>query len=337
MDNKKDNKIDFVIIWVDGNDPEWQKEKNKYDKSNDKGDSTIVRYRSWDNLQYWFRGVEKFAPWVNKIHFVTWGHLPEWLDTTNPKLNIVNHKDYIPEEYLPTFNANTIELNLHRIEGLAEQFVFFNDDMFVTNYVEPTDFFKNGIPRDIFALNCIYFGKKSAGFFNGNDVELININFDKKECMKKNWRKWFHPVNGWKSLVRTCALGFIWPWFPGFYYNHLPSNFLKSTYEEIWEKEGETLDLTCRDKFRTKSNCNQWLIKFWQLASGNFIPRSMKIGRCFHIKDRTFPAALDAIEHGTYKLICVNDTIYTTNFEKQKQEVIDAFQKWLPEKSSFEK
>ena len=86
---------------------------------------------------------------------MTWGHLPEWLDTTNPKLHIVNHKDYIPEEFLPTFNANTIELNLHRIEGLADQFVYFNDDMFVTNYVKPAEFFKNGIPRDVFALNCI--------------------------------------------------------------------------------------------------------------------------------------------------------------------------------------
>lgn len=330
-------KIDFVIIWVDGNDPEWQKEKRMYDKSNDKGDNTDVRFRSWDNLQYWFRGVEKFAPWVNKIHFVTWGHLPEWLDTTNPKLHIVNHKDYIPEEFLPTFNANTIELNLHRIEGLADQFVYFNDDMFVTNYVKPAEFFKNGIPRDVFALNCIYFGKKSAGFFNGNDVELINIHFDKKECMRKNFCKWFSPVNGWKSIVRTTTLAFIWKWFPGFYYNHLPSNFLKSTFEEVWGLEEETLRATCMDKFRTKSNCNQWLMKFWQLASGNFIPRSMKIGKCFHIKDRTFPSALEAIRTGKYKLICLNDTIYTSDFEKQKAQAIEAFEQLLPEKSSFEK
>ncbi len=329
-------KIDFVMIWVDGNDPEWQKEKNKYDKSNDKGDSTVVRYRSWDNLQYWFRGVEKFAPWVNKIHFVTWGHLPPWLDTSNPKLHIVNHKDYIPKEYLPTFNANTIELNLHRIEGLAEKFVYFNDDMFVTNYVKPEDFFKKGLPRDVFALNCIYFGKKSAGFFNGNDMELINIHFKKKEAMKKNFWKWFSPVNGWKSIVRTLALS-IWPWFPGMYYNHLPSNFLKSIFEEVWRLEGDVLDATCRDKFRTKSNCNQWLIKFWQLASGRFVPKNPKYGKCFHIKDRTFPAALNAISHGTYQMICVNDTIYTTDFERQKLEVQKAFQTWLPEKSSFEK
>ena len=331
------NKIDFVMIWVDGNDPEWQKEKNFYDKSNEKGDSTIVRYRSWDNLQYWFRGVEKFAPWVNKIHFVTWGHLPEWLDTTNPKLHIVNHKDYIPEDYLPTFNANTIELNLHRIEGLADQFVYFNDDMFVTAPVQPEDFFKNGIPREVFALNAIYFGGTSAGFFNGNDLEIINDHFDKRIQMKKHWKKWFSPVNGWKSLVRTSCLSCFLPWFPGFYYQHLPSNFLKSTFETVWGEEGKKLDATCREKFRSKTNCNQWVMKFWQMADGNFIPYSMKNGKCFHIKDRTFGSALEAIRKGSYKLICVNDTVNTSNFELQKQQVIEAFETLLPEKSSFEK
>ena len=71
--------IDFIMIWVDGNDPEWQKEKRKY-QPGDAADDREIRYRDWDNLQYWFRAVEKFAPWVNRIHFVTCGHLPKWLN-----------------------------------------------------------------------------------------------------------------------------------------------------------------------------------------------------------------------------------------------------------------
>ncbi len=329
-------KIDFVMIWVDGNDPEWQKEKNLYDKSNKTGDSTIVRYRSWDNLQYWFRAVEKFAPWVNKIHFVTWGHLPPWLDTTNPKLNVVNHKDYIPAEYLPTFNANTIELNLHRIKGLADQFVYFNDDMFITAPVEPTDFFVDGKPRDTYGLDCIFFGKTSAGHFNGNDIEIINAHFDRREAMKKNRGKWFTPKNGVKRVIKTTALT-LWPWFPGMYYDHLPSRFLKSTCETLWELEGEIMDATCRDKFRTKNNVNQWVYKYWQLASGIAVPMGTSEGRCFHIKDSLFDELLRSIETGRYKEICINDTVNTTNFELQKQQVIDAFEKLLPEKSGFEK
>ena len=65
------DKIDFVIAWVDGNDPAWRAEKDKYDLRPSKG-SAEVRFRDWNNLRYWFRGVEKFAPWVRKVHFVTW-------------------------------------------------------------------------------------------------------------------------------------------------------------------------------------------------------------------------------------------------------------------------
>ena len=153
-DNSSDNeRIDFVIPWVDGSDPEWLKERNAVSSDIGKSvsseggcgsdslkngdsieDNSGARYYSWDNLQYWFRGVEKFAPWVNKIHFVTWGHIPPWMNTDAPKLHIVNHKDYIPEQFLPTFNSNTIELNFHRIEGLSEKFVYFNDDTFISPF-----------------------------------------------------------------------------------------------------------------------------------------------------------------------------------------------------------
>ena len=99
--------IDFVLIWVDGNDPKWKKEYMKYAPTA-QGDKGEIRFRDWENLRYWFRGVEKFAPWVNKIHFVTCGHIPNWLNLNAPKLNFVKHSDYIPASYLPTFNSHTI-------------------------------------------------------------------------------------------------------------------------------------------------------------------------------------------------------------------------------------
>ena len=69
------DKIDFVLPWVDGSDSAWIKQRNEYlgIKNDQTQDS---RFRDWENLQYWFRGVEKFAPWVNHIYFVTWGHIP---------------------------------------------------------------------------------------------------------------------------------------------------------------------------------------------------------------------------------------------------------------------
>ena len=146
MNNEK---IDFVILWVDGNDKAWLEEKNKY--LNIKGDSGKNRFRDWDNLQYIFRGIEKHADWVNKIFFITWGHLPKWLNTDNPKLRIVKHEEFIPKEYLPTFNSNVIELNLHRIKDLSEKFVLFNDDLFILKDLKKEDFFKSNLPNDIYS------------------------------------------------------------------------------------------------------------------------------------------------------------------------------------------
>ena len=106
------------------------------------------RYRDWDNLQYWFRCVEKYCPWVRKIHIVTCGHFPEFLVKEHPKLNFVTHDQIIDAACLPTFSSHVIEINLHKIESLAEHFVYFNDDMFITQPLLPEFFFREGLPCD---------------------------------------------------------------------------------------------------------------------------------------------------------------------------------------------
>lgn len=331
-------KIDFVIAWVDGNDPLWQAEKAKYDTCANMRDSdTAIRYRDWDNLRYWFRAVEKFAPWVNIIHFITWGHLPPWLNTAHPKLNIVNHRDYIPEKYLPTFSSHTIELNIHRIDGLSDRFVYFNDDMFIIKPVTPEDFFRAGVPCDTFGLNCIYFGHDSAGHFNGSNIEVINTEFSgkKRSIMKRDFRKWFSLKNGWRKVMKTVLL-IPWEWFPGFHYDHLPSDFLKQTFEEVWDKYYDVLDISCMDKFRKETNVNQWLFKYWQFCKGNYEVRSDKFGEVFHIEEKNFEDACQAILGQKYKMVCINDTPRTINFEEKKIRINECFNKLLPERSLYE-
>ena len=57
MEEKNTNPIDFVIIWVDGNDKQWQEEKAKYDGKTVTNANSEVRFRDWDNLQYWFMSM----------------------------------------------------------------------------------------------------------------------------------------------------------------------------------------------------------------------------------------------------------------------------------------
>ena len=74
--------IDLVCPWVDGNDPAWQQERQRY--ASPEMQSGVVMFRDWDLMRYWFRGVEKALPWIRTVHFVTWGHLPPWLNTAHP-------------------------------------------------------------------------------------------------------------------------------------------------------------------------------------------------------------------------------------------------------------
>ena len=126
---KETCKIDFVVPWVDSSDPAWIEQYNHYRP--EKPITDRGRFRNWDIFRYWFRAVEQYAPWVNKVYLVTNGTFPEWVNAECPKLVLVRHEDYIPEKFLPTFSSHTIELNMDKIPGLSEHFVYFNDDMYI--------------------------------------------------------------------------------------------------------------------------------------------------------------------------------------------------------------
>lgn len=327
--------IDFVIAWVDGSDPEWRRERDSYLPSqmlSDEGSNAARRFRDWDNLQYWFRGVEKFAPWVRKIHFVTWGHTPGWLNVSHPKINVVCHEDYIPAEYLPTFSSHPIELNLHRIEGLAEQFVYFNDDTFILRPVRNVDFFVKGKPRDCAALNAVSLPRKTKMASQFYNTSVINQHFSKSRVIKTNFLKWFNIKYG-TSMLRTLCL-MPWPRFTGFAEPHVPTSMLKSTYETVWNEEPEVLRETCSHKFRGVTDVNQWLMRDWQLVTGNFVPRHASFGK--HFMKPIDEEIANVITKQKYHLACFNDYGNEETFEAERQLLIDSFNQILPDKCGFE-
>lgn len=333
---KNNEKIDFVVTWVDGNDPKWQKEKNKYleKEFKKKVDSSNIRYRDWDNLKYWFRGVEKYASWVNKVYFITCGQIPEWLNIDNPKLVCINHSDYMPKDSLPTFNSNAIELMIHKINGLSEQFVLFNDDFFLINYVKPTDFFKNGLPCNTMSLKPIL--PNINRDFNKtlyNNYSIINKHYNYKKCLKRNFKKYFSLKLG-KYLFRNMIMS-IYSEFIGFNNFHTELCYLKSTFEDVWKIEGETLNKTVHSKFRNyDENVSHWLFNYWQFAEGKFIQKSPDFGKNIPITDKNL---CNYIENHKYKVLGIGDTEFIENFEETKDRMNNSFEKILGEKSTFEK
>ena len=327
--------IDFVITWVDMEDPKWKAEFAKYSgkKDNEKNGVSEARFRDYGFLKYWFRGVEKFAPWVRKIHFVTSGQKPEWLDENNPKINLVNHKDYIPAEFLPTYNSVVIERYLHKIPGLAEHFVYFNDDFYIINNISTERFFKNGVPCDIAVFQ---YNPSWSQWYKRikNNLKIINRHFDKKEVMARDHDKWFHKSYGsrarWNYLLKPYGK-FITLRTP-----HNAQPYLKSTFEEVWAVAEKELTETSANRFRTVTDYTPELFRTWQICKGNFEPYNT------YSDTKMFPLMIKpkqankAIYNQSYTLICLNDNVHIRNYAQVMENIKNAFESILPEKSSLE-
>lgn len=333
----QNEKIDLILPWVNGNDPAWLKEKETYSKKYNllAEENTEIRFQSWDNLQYIFRGIEKYMPWINKVFFVTWGHLPEWMNTSYDRLVIIRHEDYIPSEYLPTFNSNVIEMNYFRIQELCENFILFNDDLFPISPIPETYYFQNNLPcEEAVETHMTLNGKMTDWLLYSfiNNMLIINRHFDKRKVVRENWNKWFHPIYG-KRIRQNLSLRY-WRNFESFVYPHEAKPMKKSTIREIWEKEPDILDRASRNKFRSYSDITQNLVSIWQICSGKFIPHRYK-GKFFLVDIDNCKEIADVIRHHKYPIISLNEQ-ETNDFETVKSVIAEALQEILPEKSRFE-
>lgn len=326
--------IDIVIPWVDSGDPEWIKKFNQFcPPENKKNDVSQERFRDYGLLKFWFRGIENYLPWVRKIHFITDGQKPEWLNLSAEKLHWVRHEDYIPKIFLPVFSSRPIDFFIYKIEGLAEHFIYFNDDFFMLRELSEKFFFRNGLPCDLAVFRYLYPSFNIMSRNRYNDVMVINRFFSKKEQQKKNFRRYFTPKYGTKLLNNMFMLSASC--FTAFEDPHTAQPYTKSLFEEVWENCHEILMETASHRFRSPDDVNQWLFRYWNLAKGDFYPiNNLKKSRYFDISD-DIDTICNAISSKKYAQIILNDDT-VKNPEYVFARLRDAFQSILPEKSSFE-
>ena len=146
-------KIDAVVTWVDGSDPvhaekmaDWRDRSGHGPRLHAKA-TTAHRFKDDRELVYCLRSLRRHAPWLRTIWVVTDNQRAAYIDwkvAEEHGIRIVDHSHIFRglEELLPTFNSMAIESLIWRIEGLAEHFIFFNDDMFLAHNLNTGDFFK---------------------------------------------------------------------------------------------------------------------------------------------------------------------------------------------------
>lgn len=222
---------------------------------------------------------------------------------------------------------------MHKIPDLSEQFVYFNDDFYITNHIDPKRFFDNGLPKDIAAF------RKNTGLSQfekmlKNNIRLINKHFDKKEVFKRDAWKWYDPSYGSRG-----RLNHLLKFYNKFITLRTPHNaqpFLKSTFEDVWEKCDEELTAMSSHRFRSNNDYTPELFKTWQICSSNFIPyNTYKDSKMFPLMIKS-KKAIKAVREQTYSLVCLNDNVHIRNYKQTMENIKSSFEAILPDKSSFE-
>lgn len=306
--------IDLVYLWVDGNDPEWQKKKQVYtnvitdnSEMNNKG-----RYANNNELIYSLRSVEKYAPWIRQIFIVTDSQVPGWLNTAHPKIRIIDHKDIIPAEILPIFNSSVIEYFLYKIPGLAEHFLFANDDMFFNTSLAPDFFFKEGKP--IVRL------KKKLGKWS----------YRVKELLGKQLGQYRDMVHRGALTVETL-FGKYYPGVPHHNIDAYRKSDYKKAVEEIFADE---VRRSQTNRIRTYGDMHRSAFSYYALAIGHAHLRYVRRYEAIRISIHRYDFA-NYLDKYKPELFCLNDS-QEANPEHRKK-VVPFLEQIFPDKSAFEK
>lgn len=292
--------MDIVITYVDGNDPVWKQDYEKYTNV----PVMQKRFRDWGTLKYLLRGIEVNMPFIRNVYLVVShpSQVPQWADTEN--LKIVLHKDIIPEEYLPTFNCNPIEMHLHRIEGLDEEYLYFNDDMFPVGMCHPENFFRDG--------------KAVIGYYR----HLFASGMYKKICRNSDRL-------ARKAMDMKSSCFFTRP-------QHICSPMLKSVCEELYEKVGSEIHETSLTRTRTENNLNQYLFLDYMNFKGLVI--NEKISNKHFSVSVASPESLRTFLHNPSRnMVCINDVhLSESRYEQLRDAILEAFDSRFPAKSKYE-
>ena len=306
--------IDIVVPFYNDSDEKWRNVFREYLSKQNTDDRQVIgdeRYRDWDCFKYFFRGIEKNCPWVNKVFLLVAceSQVPDWLDTNNPKLRIVYHNEFIPEELLPTFNTFTIENYICKIKDLSNNYIYCNDDYFFLNPISSNMFFVDDYPvyRDngekIFKFGSDYLNASDGTFYsvlnNGIDLQL--------------------EVSGDKAKWYTL--------------DHLPVAHKKDFENEILDKYyNEFLEANkgCfRDKYKYSNHVFTSLYRD--------LKRYYKFDNYYNSCYVALKSNVDFEKYKNCDMICFNDTEQLDDFETTKNKMISFFKNKFKDKSSYEK
>ncbi|MEV4641103.1 stealth family protein [Actinoplanes sp. NPDC049548] len=307
--------IDVVYTWVDGTDPVWQQKRAGVTGESYHAESaSAARFLSRDELRYSLRSIHANAPWVRNVYIVTDEQTPPWLDTSRPNLRVVSHKEIFGDAgVLPVFNSHAIESQLHHIDGMAEHFLYFNDDMFIGRPLAPQAFFlANGLSK--FFLSQ---GRVPIGPITAEDTPV--------DAAHKNNRRLLEGRFGPTSVQ---------------VFQHVPYALRRSIMTEIETEFADEYAATMASRFRSTTDLSPVsnLYHYYAFLSGRAVPGTVKYGYIQLAVPDLAARLARALDRRDWDAFCLNDA-YSTEEELESQATIlrPFLESYFPVPSPYEK
>jgi hypothetical protein len=310
--------VDVVYTWVDGNDPVWRRQKTQALSLQEPQElnefaANDERYRPHDELRFSLRSLDYFAPWVNHVYLVTAGQVPDWLDTANPRITVVDHADIFPWDALPTFNSHAIEARLHHIPGLSEHFLYLNDDVLFGRHVFPELFFHgNGLAKFFFSRQTV------------DDSQTIPGDLPVDSAAKQN------------RMLLQERFGRT----PKFKFMHAAHPQLVSTLEAL-EKDFESKHAeTTRSKFRSPKDISipSSLAHYYGYGIGAAVPGDIDYRYCDIGEIRARAKLLRLLRKRDADVFCLNEIGGSAMEPAKQDEMVQHFlRSYFPVPGSFER
>ena len=283
--------MDAVITYVDGNDPVWRKSFAQA-----VGVPAIEkRYRDWGTLVYLVRGIRRYMPFIRKIFLVVSGEsqVPSWVSGSD--VRVVLHSEIIPQRFLPVFNSTAIEMFLHRIPELDEQFVYFNDDMFPVRPTREEEFYVEGKSVIGFRKHLFHFGLYKQQTRNADLLAR-------------------------KALGMAPGPLFVRP-------QHTCSPMQKSACEEVYARIGDELDASI-SPLREKYNVNQYVFLDYLYYGGRTVKDAAISNLHLSLAVKSADQVCDAILNPRTSFVCINDVkLSEPQYLEMKTRILEAFEK----------
>lgn len=310
--------IDIVYTWVDGSDPAWRNRMLNTQRSSDltgtePSSISESRYTSREELRYSLRSLEYYASWARRIFIVTDGQVPAWLNTANPKITVIDHREIFSDpSVLPVFNSHAIESQLHHIPGLADHYLYLNDDCFFLRPTDPELFFTpNGLSKHFPSQVPIDFGE-----WDQRDLPIMSA--------AKRGRD--HII---KKYGRTITHRF----------KHTPHPQLRRVLEEMESEEPELFAQVAASPFRSPQDVSipSSLHHFDAFARGKSVEGQIGYQFVDLSEDDLELRLVRVARRADLDVFCLNETSVPEESKEQVNQLVKRFfEDRFPIRSSFE-